>query len=154
MIWQFGELGYDISIDQNGRTGKKPVQWEYFDDSSRKKLYQAYAEMIKLKSVLEVSGANFNYQLSGKIKQIRIENSTQKAIILANFDLEKRTETIENEAGSWFDYFTGKEITLAAKENISLLPGEFHIYSNKKFSVSTCLYNFEIAFACVVFRGT
>ena len=25
MIWQFGELGYDISIDQNGRTGKKPI---------------------------------------------------------------------------------------------------------------------------------
>ncbi len=25
MIWQFGELGYDISIDFNGRTGRKPV---------------------------------------------------------------------------------------------------------------------------------
>ena len=25
MIWQFGELGYDISIDYNGRTGKKPI---------------------------------------------------------------------------------------------------------------------------------
>ncbi|KAA6301353.1 MAG: hypothetical protein EZS26_002550, partial [Candidatus Ordinivivax streblomastigis] len=22
MIWQFGELGYDISIEQDGRTGK------------------------------------------------------------------------------------------------------------------------------------
>ncbi|MES2798362.1 MAG: alpha-amylase family glycosyl hydrolase [Bacteroidota bacterium] len=132
MIWQFGELGYDISIDQNGRTGKKPVKWEYFDDLSRKKLYQTYAELIKLKSILEVAGAKFTYQLSGKVKQIRIENGTQKTIILANFDLEKRTETFENEAGNWFDYFTAKEITLTTKENILLLPGEFHIYTSKK----------------------
>ena len=137
MIWQFGELGYDISIDQNGRTGRKPVKWEYFDDSARKKLYQTYAELIKIKSILEVSGAKFSYQLSGKAKQIKIENGTQKTIVLANFDLEKRTETIDIEAGSWFDYFTGKAIALAAKDNISLLPGEFHIYTNKKLETPT-----------------
>ena len=27
MIWQFGELGYDIAIDENGSTGKKPLKW-------------------------------------------------------------------------------------------------------------------------------
>ena len=27
MIWQFGELGYDVSIDENGRTGRKPIKW-------------------------------------------------------------------------------------------------------------------------------
>jgi glycosidase len=132
MIWQFGELGYDISIDLNGRTGKKPVKWDYFDESGRKKLYQTYAELIKLKSILEISGVKFNYQLSGKFKQIKIENGAQKSIILANFDLEKRTETLDIEAGSWFDYFTGKEIAIAANEKIALLPGEFHIYINKK----------------------
>jgi glycosidase len=137
MIWQFGELGYDISIDQNGRTGRKPIKWEYFDDSSRKKLYQTYAELLKLKSILEVSGAKFTYQLSGKIKQIKIENGAQKSIVLANFDLEKRTESIENEEGTWFDYFTGKEITIASNLKIALLPGEFHIYTNKKLDTPT-----------------
>ena len=39
MIWQFGELGYDISIDQNGRTGEKPIKWEYLTDVDRHKLY-------------------------------------------------------------------------------------------------------------------
>ncbi len=29
MIWQFGELGYDYSIDYNGRVGNKPIKWDY-----------------------------------------------------------------------------------------------------------------------------
>jgi 1,4-alpha-glucan branching enzyme len=29
LMWQFGELGYDVSIDENGRTGAKPIRWEY-----------------------------------------------------------------------------------------------------------------------------
>ena len=35
MIWQFGELGYDISINQNDRTGNKPIKWEYFDEKKK-----------------------------------------------------------------------------------------------------------------------
>ena len=49
MVWQFGEMGYDISIDQNGRTGKKPVKWEYLDDVERKKLHDTYARLIDLR---------------------------------------------------------------------------------------------------------
>ncbi len=35
MIWQFGELGYDYSIEYNGRTGPKPIRWGYFLDVNR-----------------------------------------------------------------------------------------------------------------------
>ena len=54
MIWQFGELGYDISIDQNGRVGKKPILWQYFDDPERKKLFDVYAAMLRLRSQFDV----------------------------------------------------------------------------------------------------
>ena len=49
MMWQFGELGYDISIDFNGRTGEKPIKWDYFNEPDRKALYDAYARFIRLK---------------------------------------------------------------------------------------------------------
>ena len=49
MIWQFGELGYDISIDYNGRTGEKPLKWDYYDNPGRKSLYDAYSKFIGLK---------------------------------------------------------------------------------------------------------
>ena len=49
MIWQFEELGYEIGIDVNGRTGEKPIHWEYATQTARKALYTAYARFINLK---------------------------------------------------------------------------------------------------------
>lgn len=49
MIWQFGELGYDISIDENGRTGRKPIKWSYLEVPERKELYDTYAKLIALR---------------------------------------------------------------------------------------------------------
>ena len=48
MIWQFGELGYDVDINFNGRVGVKPTKWEYYDDWRRKYLYDIYSVMIDL----------------------------------------------------------------------------------------------------------
>ena len=58
MIWQFGELGYDFSInsDINGninnanRTSKKPIKWDYYDVAERKQLHDAYARLIELRN--------------------------------------------------------------------------------------------------------
>lgn len=50
MIWQFGEIGYDISIDENGRTGKKPCRTaEYMAVAERKALYDTYTMLIKFR---------------------------------------------------------------------------------------------------------
>ncbi len=52
MVWQFGELGYDISIDENGRTGKKPNAWklDYDKDPERQEIYRLYQLMFKLRN--------------------------------------------------------------------------------------------------------
>ncbi len=47
MIWQFGELGYDYSIDYNGRLGEKPVKWDYYTNPYRKYLYDMISALIK-----------------------------------------------------------------------------------------------------------
>ncbi|OAD46174.1 alpha-amylase family glycosyl hydrolase [Polaribacter atrinae] len=47
MLWQFQELGYDIDIDFNGRTGEKPVHWEYYDDANRKELYTLISQLLQ-----------------------------------------------------------------------------------------------------------
>jgi 1,4-alpha-glucan branching enzyme len=46
MFWQFGEYGYDISIDENGRIGKKPVLWDYLENADRKHLFEVYSSLI------------------------------------------------------------------------------------------------------------
>ena len=49
MIWQFGELGYDIS-GGDGDTDPKEPHWEYFDNSQRKGLYSTYRLLLGIRS--------------------------------------------------------------------------------------------------------
>lgn len=49
MVWQFGEMGYDVSIEEGGRTGRKPLHWEYLDNEARKGLCNTYAKLLKLR---------------------------------------------------------------------------------------------------------
>ena len=53
MIWQFGEMGYDVSIEENGRTGKKPLHWEYLENKDRKALHDSYSRLIKSRIIYQ-----------------------------------------------------------------------------------------------------
>ena len=41
----------NISINQNGRVGNKPILWNYFDDPKRKNIYNTWNKLIQLKLV-------------------------------------------------------------------------------------------------------
>ena len=49
MIWQFEEMGYDVSINDPGRTDPKPTHWEYLDDADRAGLVASYSELLKFR---------------------------------------------------------------------------------------------------------
>jgi hypothetical protein len=60
MIWQFGERGYDLSINRcedgignNCRLDPKPPRWEYLDISDRTDLFQVMAQLNYLKQNFE-----------------------------------------------------------------------------------------------------
>ncbi|MEO6218866.1 MAG: alpha-amylase family glycosyl hydrolase, partial [Ginsengibacter sp.] len=105
MIWQFGELGYDISIDFNGRTGEKPIKWDYIDNANRKALYDAYAKFIKLKknnSIFNSTSSEFN--LSGGIKYIKLTDAGNTVVVVGNFDVANQTASIDfGSPATWFD---------------------------------------------------
>ncbi len=50
MLWEFGELGYDYSINFNGRTGEKPVRWDYYDDLKRRELYRLISKIFYIRN--------------------------------------------------------------------------------------------------------
>jgi hypothetical protein len=131
MIWQFGEFGYDVSIDQNGRTGTKPQKWEYQINTDRAKLLRVYQELIKLKGIIQPT--DFEVNMAGMVKKIAIKGQNQ-VYILGNFDIvETGQEAGFPSVGKWYDYFTGQEITVTnPKDFIALKSGEFHIYTTTK----------------------
>jgi 1,4-alpha-glucan branching enzyme len=137
MLWQFGELGYDVSINFNGRVGRKPIRWEYARDPERSKLYKAFAELIKLKT----SGAigkdpNINLSLGGRFKRITSDNADMKWMVVANFDTELRNEPSGFlNTGTWYDFFTGQAVNVTNREELQAFrPGEFHVYTTKQLT--------------------
>lgn len=132
MIWQFGELGYDISIENNGRTGSKPPKWEYYADADRLKLYKVYAELTKLKkSYPAFRSANFTLSLGGFTKSVTIDDPSMKVVVIGNYDINPANVTPNFPVtGKWYDYFTGLELNVTNPiANLSFQPGEFHIFT-------------------------
>jgi 1,4-alpha-glucan branching enzyme len=140
MIWQFGELGYDISIDENGRTGKKPIHWDYLNVAERLHLYQTFAALIKLKKEeVAFKSTDFTLDTRNALKRIEINHSDMDVRIIGNFDVVAGNVNPNfSKTGKWYDYLSGKEIDVTNKTaNIALAPGEFHIYTSKKLKTPT-----------------
>lgn len=137
MIWQFGELGYDVSIDTNGRTGVKPLHWEYLDDANRKAVYNSWAAIINLKKSEPVfSTTNFSTSVNGALKTIKLNRSGENVVIVGNFDVKALAPSITfPETGWWYDYFKGDSINVASPTvTFNLEAGEFRLWSQKKLT--------------------
>jgi 1,4-alpha-glucan branching enzyme len=134
MLWQFEELGYDISIDQNGRLGDKPIHWDYTADAGRHHLYSVYAKMIKMKTKNAVfATTNFTADVSNAIKTVNLNGTDgTNVVILGNFDIVSQTGNINFPAtGTWYDNIDGTSITVGSLPYSKILaPGEYHVYSN------------------------
>ena len=140
MIWQFGELGYDYSIEYNNRTGRKPVRWDYYEDEYRKGLYDEYARLLKFRKdnpEFFDDGVNFSWQVGydnwTNGRTITCSKSDgQTFVVVGNFDTEARRDYVEVAAGSWRDYFTGETFERGSNGllTVELGPGEYRLLVN------------------------
>ncbi|MBL7743210.1 MAG: T9SS type A sorting domain-containing protein [Chitinophagaceae bacterium] len=151
MIWEFGELGYDFSRchlatngeggDCNTKTDPKPIRWDYLQVIQRKRVYDIYSSINKLrfhgwyKDVFTGNNINLARNLSGAFKTITIRsaNDTSMLCVIGNFDVTAQTASITlPAAGTWYDYLNGTTFTATgAAQSITLQPGEYHIYLNR-----------------------
>lgn len=146
MIWQFGEFGYDVSIDENGRTSRKPTKWEYLDNPDRKLLFDTYKELIGLKNKYDVfNEGDFTWQPDGNYKSIHISNADTSVVILGNFDVNPaEMEPSFQHTGIWYDFFSGSEIVVDdVNATLSYGPGEYHIYTDKKLHTPDIVLGIE-----------
>ena len=146
MIWQFGELGYDISIDSGGRTGVKPIKWDYFKDPDRHRLYVIYKLLNNLRTSQLVFGTNnYSYSLSSPQKSLQLFDPKMNVDVLGNFGLTSSTiDPVFPQTGKWYEYFTGDSVTVANIDTlISLQPGEYRLYTTKKLASPKYLLGVE-----------
>jgi hypothetical protein len=137
LFWQFGELGYDISIDYGCRICNKPIRWDYYTEGKRKKLYQVWSALIKLRTGQPAfSSADFTLNLTEEVKRIEINHDDMDVRIIGNFDVTKQSaDPSFSRTGWWFDFFGGDSIQVTdLHTEIALDPGQFRIYTTKKLS--------------------
>ncbi len=146
MIWQFGEIGYDISIDVPCRTCNKPILWNYFLENSRKRLYDVYKSSIELRKSHPVfTGDDFTYSLNGSVKSLVLNNSSMNALVAVNIDVNQQNETLDfQHNGWWYEYFSGDSIEVNGITNLSMSPGEYRVYTDTKLSIPSILNTVNI----------
>ncbi len=147
MIWQFGELGYDISIDDPCRICNKPILWNYFDMPDRKAVYDIWSIMIDLKlnePIFQASNFSLDVGSSNGLKTIHLTlasaatDEIKHVTIIGNFGVVPQDITPNfQETGDWYEFLNGNLIHTVTNitDMISLEPGEFKIFGNNPTSL-------------------
>jgi 1,4-alpha-glucan branching enzyme len=152
MLWQFGELGYDQSINrcpdgtinESCRVSPKPIKWDYLENDDRYNLYLHIAELLELRNTYKVFTDGVATIQSGTsfVKQISLKNSPytgspadaseMNVHVVANFDVIAKGATIEfQHPGAWFDYYSGQAISVTgATHSLTLKPGEYKLFTD------------------------
>ena len=147
MIWQFGELGYDYSIDYNGRIGNKPIRWDYYDNSDRKDVYDTWSALNLLtveEPIFETSDFSLDVGSSTGLKTIHLTNASAGAdeigyvTIIGNFGVEEQEIDPQfQETGVWYEFLANnlKHVVVNVNEPMVLAPGEYRIFGNNPSSL-------------------
>jgi hypothetical protein len=153
MLWQFGELGYDFSINhcadgtinESCRVSPKPVQWEYRDDHNRYRLYNHVRDLLTLRTNYDIftEGSVSISDGNSLVKQVVLRNNPytalpidtddMNAVIIANFDLIENAVSVEfPHNGTWYDYYgSGQPMNVVVGvTSITLAPGGYKIFTD------------------------
>lgn len=171
MIWQFGELGYEQSINlcsdgtisEDCRLSPKPVPWSYRDEYFRDRLYNHTADLLRLRNEYDVFTSSDVTIVGGStlIKQVTLKNNPYTAApanasemnvqIVVNFDVTTQSVEVSfPHTGIWYDYYNyGTELNVSSTTlTMELAPGKYKLFTDVEITnpvVITGLTEKEIA---------
>ncbi|MEI7662496.1 MAG: alpha-amylase family glycosyl hydrolase [Bacteroidota bacterium] len=142
MILQFGELGYDYSINypsgtSASRLDPKPIRWDYLKEWRRRYTKNVFAALIELKKTQPAfSTTTYNTDLTSAIKRIWLQHSTMDATILGNFDVIGRNVTPNfTKTGKWYEFYTGDSLNVTdVAASLAFKAGEYRLYTTVKLA--------------------
>jgi 1,4-alpha-glucan branching enzyme len=153
MLWQFGELGYDYSINycsdgtinNDCRVSSKPVRWDYQADAQRDKLQNHISDLLRLRHTYDVftDGTASLTAGVGLVKQLMLKNDPytatpanadqMNAVVVVNFDVSAQSVAAAfPHGGVWYDYYEGaREVSVTGTSfTLSLKPGEYKLLTD------------------------
>jgi len=155
MLWQFGELGYDFSIntcadgvtvDQNCRLANKPIRWDYTEDSDRVDVYNNFRALMYLRNNYDVfQSDDFSLNTNAYGKTIHLNSSDLDVVVIGNFDMTAMDVNPEFQStGTWYEYFSGSTLEVTdVNAPLNLQPGEYRIYLSEEVTPPAQVTNDE-----------
>ncbi len=151
MLWQFGELGYDYSINTctngnintNCRTDIKPVRWDYYSDlGGKRRVFNVTASLLNIRKQFPDMDITAQ-KLNGYFKYMKLEGNGMKMYVVGNFQNIDREAAVDGdtfdewtETGTFYEYFTGQSFVknTADANGFDLKAGEYRIYTSQKLA--------------------
>jgi len=161
MIWQFGEMGYDYSINSNGgRTNEKSSAWGYLNLTHRKAAADACAKIITLKKSYPTAFTQGTYNISvtqsdwNTGRRIALSHADLNMVMLGNFNASATITASPNfsKTGIWYNLLTGEELNVTnTNMTISIQAGDVLIYTDRKVNFTSAVNNPKTLLNCNVF---
>ena len=155
MMWEFGEMGYDYSIDSNGgRTNPKPSAWGLLNLAHRKAAADACAKIISLRKMYPTAFTQGTYSTQvgssdwSAGRRIALTHNDLNMVVLGNF--QSSTAILGNpgfsKTGLWYNLLTGQSMYVAnTSMTISMQPGELLIYTDRQINFANAVENPVVA---------
>ncbi len=161
MIWQFGEMGYDYSINSNGgRTNEKSSAWGYLNLVHRKAAADACAKIISLKKSYPTAFTLGTYSISvaqsdwNTGRRIALSHTDLSMVMMGNFNASATITASPNfpKTGIWYNLLTGDELNVTnTGTTISIQAGDLLIYTDRKVNFTNAVNNPKTLLDCNVF---
>jgi hypothetical protein len=155
MLWQFGEMGYDFSItfcpsdnsvpqpypNMQCRTDPKPPRWDYLNVPERRKLFDVYSALLRMRTNPRFLGTftsfgNAYTSLNGAFKKIKLSGDSLNVLVVGNFDVNPVTDTASfPTTGTWYDYLNKTTVNVSSQSrSFTLQPGQYHVFIDRNLS--------------------
>jgi hypothetical protein len=135
MVWQFGERGYDVDIEDPCRVCNKPPRWNYMLNYDRVYLYKVWSALANLRAdnpAFETT--NYNHTLGGTVKKIFLNGSNMDVAVFGNFGVgNEGFQAGFQHTGMWYEYWTGDSINVTdVNMSFTFNAGEYRLYTDER----------------------
>lgn len=144
MLWQFGEMGYDFSINRcedgtinnNCRLSPKPIRWDYLQSPQRSRLYKVMSALLHLRKTYDVfETTDFQANIGGgNGRTVQLKGPGLNVHVIANVATTAQNITTNFPYPTkWYEYYTGDSLQVNNPVgSLFLQPGEYRLYLNQK----------------------
>ncbi|MDD4971689.1 MAG: alpha-amylase family glycosyl hydrolase [Paludibacter sp.] len=141
MIYEFGEMGFDYSINSNGgRTNDKSSAWGWLNLPHRKAASDACAKIMTLRKLYPTAFTQGTFALNIALadwnsgRRIALTHADLNMVVLGNFNASGTINANPNfqKTGTWYNLLTGEQLNVTnTAMTITMQPGDLLIYTDR-----------------------